>query len=114
MVLYLNSEAIFQFPVFSIQTKIYTIVGNIACGIALGGQPILGYNYGAKKMKRVKECYKYILLSSLTVGILSTIIFVTYPQIIIGIFGKQNALYMEFAIISFKIFLKFKFCDSLY
>lgn len=98
--------------VFSIQTKIYTIVGNIACGIALGGQPILGYNYGAKKMKRVKECYKYILLSSLTVGILSTIIFVTYPQIIIGIFGKQNALYMEFAIISFKIFLSLSFVTA--
>ena len=84
--------------VFSIQTKIYTIVGNIACGIALGGQPILGYNYGAKKMDRVKECYKYILLSSLTVGILATIIFIACPQIIIGIFGKQNELYMEMCI----------------
>ena len=98
--------------VFSIQTKIYTIVGNIACGIALGGQPILGYNYGAKKMDRVKECYKYILLSSLTVGILATIIFIACPQIIIGIFGKQNELYMEFAVISFKIFLSFSFVTA--
>lgn len=98
--------------VFSIQTKIYTIVGNIACGIALGGQPILGYNYGAKKMDRVKECYKYILLSSLTVGILATIVFIACPQIIIGIFGKQNELYMEFAVISFKIFLSFSFVTA--
>ncbi len=98
--------------VFSIQTKIYTIVGNIACGIALGGQPILGYNYGAGKMDRVKECYKYILLSSLTIGILATIVFITYPQIIIGIFGKQNELYMEFAVISFKIFLSCSFITA--
>ncbi len=98
--------------VFSIQTKIYTIVGNIACGIALGGQPILGYNYGATKMNRVKECYKYILLSSLTVGVLATLVFVTYPQIIIGIFGKQNELYMEFAVISFKIFLSCSFITA--
>ncbi len=98
--------------VFSIQTKIYTIVGNIACGIALGGQPILGYNYGAGKMDRVRECYKYILLSSLTIGILATIVFVTYPQIIIGIFGKQNELYMEFAVISFKIFLSCSFITA--
>ena len=98
--------------VFSIQTKIYTIVGNIACGIALGGQPILGYNYGAKKMDRVKECYKYILFSSLTVGILATILFIAYPQGIIGIFGKQNELYMEFAVISFKIFLSFSFVTA--
>lgn len=98
--------------VFSIQTKIYTIVGNIACGIALGGQPILGYNYGAKRMDRVKECYKYILFSSLTVGILATIVFIVYPQGIIGIFGKQNELYMEFAVISFKIFLSFSFVTA--
>ena len=34
--------------VFSIQTKVYTIVLNIVTGIVLGGQPIFGYNYGAK------------------------------------------------------------------
>lgn len=95
--------------VFSIQTKVYTIVGNIACGIALGGQPILGYNYGAKKMDRVRECYKYIFISSLTVGILSTLAFIFCPEIIIGIFGKQNELYMEFATTSFKIFLSLSF-----
>ncbi len=98
--------------VFSIQTKIYTIVANIACGIALGGQPILGYNYGAGKMNRVKECYRYILISSLTVGILSSVIFVAYPQIVIGIFGKQNELYMEFAVTSFKIFLSLSFITA--
>lgn len=98
--------------VFSIQTKVYTIVANIAGGIALGGQPILGYNYGAGKMDRVKECYKYILFSSLTVGILATIVFIAYPQMIIGIFGKQNKLYMEFAVISFKTFLSLSFVTA--
>lgn len=98
--------------VFSIQTKVYTIVGNIACGIALGGQPILGYNYGAKKMDRVRECYKYILVSSLTVGILATIIFIACPEVIINIFGAQNDLYMEFATTSFKIFLSLSFITA--
>lgn len=41
--------------VFSIQTKVYTVVCNIVTGIVLGGQPIFGYNYGAGKMKRVRE-----------------------------------------------------------
>ena len=41
--------------VFSIQTKVYSIVHSIVTGIVLGGQPIFGYNYGAKKMDRVKE-----------------------------------------------------------
>ena len=34
--------------VFSIQTKVYTVVCNIVVGIVLGGQPIFGYNYGAR------------------------------------------------------------------
>lgn len=95
--------------VFSIQTKVYTIVSNIAVGIALGGQPILGYNYGAHKMDRVRQTYRLILLYSLSVGIVATLIFVLRPQIVIGIFGKQNPLYMEFAIKSFRIFLGFSF-----
>lgn len=98
--------------VFSIQTKVYTIVGNIAVGIALGGQPILGYNYGAKKMDRVRQTYRLILFSSLAVGIVSTLLFIFYPQVIIGIFGKQNDLYMEFAVKSFRIFLSLCFITA--
>ena len=91
--------------VFSIQTKVYTIVSNIAVGIALGGQPIVGYNYGAQKLDRVRQTYRYILISSLSVGIISTLLFEFYPEKIILIFGKQNDLYMEFAVKSFRIFL---------
>lgn len=61
--------------VFSIQTKVYTIVLNIVTGIALGRQPIFGYNYGAKKMDRVKEAYKIVLCSTLITGIIATVIF---------------------------------------
>lgn len=95
--------------VFSIQTKVYTIVSNIAVGIALGGQPILGYNYGAKKMDRVKEAYRLILLSSLGIGIAATAVFELCPEVVIGIFGKENELYMDFAVKSFRIFLGLSF-----
>ena len=98
--------------VFSIQTKVYTIVSNIAVGIALGGQPILGYNYGARKMDRVRQCYKMILFSSLTVSVLATLLFLLAPQAVIGIFGKQNALYMEFAVTSFRISLSLCFVTA--
>ena len=98
--------------VFSIQTKVYTIVNNIAVGIALGGQPILGYNYGAGKMDRVRQTYRLILTYSLAVGIIATMIFIFCPQLVIGIFGKQNMLYMEFATKSFRIFLSLCFITA--
>lgn len=99
--------------VFSIQVKVYTIVSNIAVGIALGGQPIWGYNYGAQRLDRVKQTYFLVLLSSLSVGMIATLVFELCPEVIIGIFGKQNDLYMDFAIKSFRIFLATTFVTCL-
>ncbi len=91
--------------VFSIQTKVYTIVLNIVTGIVLGGQPIFGYNYGAKKLDRVRETYRLVLKSTLVVGIVSTVIFQLWPEAVIGIFGAGDALYQEFAVKTFRIYL---------
>lgn len=90
----------------SIETKVFTIVINIVVGIVLGGQPILGYNYGAKKYGRVKETYRAILIATLAVGAVSTLIFELCPQAVIYIFGSANdALYLEYAVLTFRIFL---------
>ena len=91
--------------VFSIQTKVYTIVLNIVTGIVLGGQPIFGYNYGAKRMDRVREAYKIVLHATLITGITATIIFQLWPKAVVGIFGSGNGLYQEFAVKTFRIYL---------
>ena len=92
--------------VISIETKVFTIVINIVVGNVLGGQPILGYNYGAGKYKRVKETYRTILIATLAVGIVSTLIFEICPQAVIHIFGSGNdTLYLEYARRTFRIFL---------
>lgn len=91
--------------VFSIQTKVYTVVGNIVTGIVLGGQPIFGYNYGAGRMDRVRQTYRIVLLCSLTVGLISTLIFQLWPELVINLFGAGNELYMEFAKKTFRIYL---------
>lgn len=92
--------------VISIETKVFTIVINIVVGIVLGGQPILGYNYGAKKYDRVKETYRTVLIATLAVGIVSTLIFELCPQVVINIFGSgDDVLYLEYATRTFRIFL---------
>ena len=85
--------------------KVFTIVINIVVGIILGGQPILGYNYGAKNYDRVKQTFKLVLLLTIIVGIISTFIFEVCPQLVINIFGTQSDLYNEFAVMTFRIFL---------
>ena len=91
--------------VFSIQTKVYTVVCNIIVGIVLGGQPIFGYNYGAGNMDRVHQAYRLVLRATLIVGVCATLLFELWPQGVISIFGSGNSLYQEFAVKTFRIYL---------
>lgn len=91
--------------VYSIQTKVYTIVNNLVVGIALGGQPILGYNYGAGRMDRVRKTYRLILTSCVTVGVLATLLFELRPQMLIRLFGTAEGDYLDFAVTAFRISL---------
>ncbi len=91
--------------VIGIVMKVFSIVINIVVGIIVGAQPILGYNIGAKKVERVKETFKKVVILTTIVGIISTIIFLLFPELIISIFGTENDLYMEFAVLTFRIFL---------
>lgn len=91
--------------VFSIQTKVYTVVCNIVTGVVLGGQPIFGYNYGAGKMDRVRKTYRMVLLISIAVGAAATLLFQLWPELVINLFGAGDALYMEFAKKTFRIYL---------
>jgi len=91
--------------VIGIAMKVFTIVINIIVGLIVGGQPILGYNYGAKKYGRVKELFKIVSIITIIIGIIATLVFELCPQIIINIFGSESELYNEFAILTFRIFL---------
>lgn len=85
--------------------KVNDILLGIVIGIAVGGQPIVGYNYGAGNYKRVKEAYFTLIKMATAVSIAGFIIFQFCPQYIIKLFGANGMLYNEFAIKSFKIFL---------
>ncbi len=91
--------------VIGITMKVFSIVINIIVGLILGAQPILGYNYGAKNIARVKETFKKVVIISTIVGIISTIIFEVCPSVIISVFGSSDSLYMEFAELTFRLFL---------
>lgn len=91
--------------VFSIQTKVYTVVCNIVVGIVLGGQPIFGYNYGAGNFDRVRQAYRLVLKATLVVSLLATVFFEVWPQGIIRIFGSGDEKYRAFAVLTFRIYL---------
>ena len=91
--------------VLGIVMKINQILSSIIIGIAAGSQPIVGFNYGARKYKRVKESIKIVLISSLCVSCIAFILFQTIPEKLISIFGSGDELYNEFACLAFRVFL---------
>ena len=91
--------------VLGIVMKINQILNSIIIGLAVGAQPILGYNYGARKFDRVKDTLKQTLKISLIISTVAFILFQTIPDKLISIFGKGDELYIEFACMSFRIYL---------
>lgn len=90
--------------------KVFSIVVNIAVGIAAGAQPVIGYNYGAKEYKRVRKGLAIILISTFIVGIIALILFQTIPTQIVFIFGANTSskeLYLEFGEYTVRIYLMF-------
>ena len=85
--------------------KVFAIVIALVIGTSIGGQPIIGYNYGAGKMDRVKKTFRLILITNLIIGVVAFIIFQFFPQFIINIFGNESDLYNEYALLCFRIYL---------
>ncbi len=87
--------------VLGIVMKISQILNSIIIGISAGAQPILGYNYGARKFGRVKDTLKIVLGLSVIISTIAFILFQTIPDKLISIFGSGDENYMEFACIAF-------------
>lgn len=85
--------------------KVFGIVIAFSVGIAVGGQPIIGYNYGAGNYARVRRTYYYILAANAAVGLIAMALFQFCPQAIIRLFGSESALYNEYANLCFRIYL---------
>ncbi len=91
--------------VVGIVMKVFAIVIAIVIGVSIGSQHIIGYNFGAGKLDRVKKTFKSILITNMIVGIIAFILFQIFPQYIINIFGSESKLYNDYALLCFKIYL---------
>lgn len=93
--------------VLGIVMKFFQIVISVAIGLAAGCIPVVGYNMGANKKKRVKLLFKYLLIAEGVVGCASLLVVELFPLQLIGIFGAsgESVYYTQFAVKSFRIYL---------
>lgn len=86
-------------------SKVNSIFNGVIFGISQSTQPILGYNYGARNYERVKAAFKKAVVIVTGISTAAFCCFQIFPRQIIGIFGQGDALYYEFALRYFHIFL---------
>lgn len=92
--------------VLGIVMKVNEILNSIVLGLAMGAQPIIGFNYGAKNYERVKKTLKMVVITSVIISSIAFVLFQTAPDKIMILFGRSNDLkYLEFAKLSFRIYL---------
>lgn len=98
---------------FGLCMKVSMLAFSIGIGVASGSQPIIGFNYGAQKYDRVKKTFLLSAGVATIITSVSWIIFQCFPLQLIRIFGTESALYEEFAVKCFHIYLLLTFLNGL-
>lgn len=78
-------------------------------GIFSANRPILGFNYGAEKYGRVKKTFRLTLTSATIVMTVRWLVYQLFLLQLIRIFGSESALYEEFAVKCFRVYLMTNF-----
>lgn len=76
-------------------------------GINQGVQPIIGYNYGAKKYDRVKEAYKLAVVFATVIVVIGWTATRLFPAQMVYLFNKKDTELIDFGIFAIKRFLIF-------
>lgn len=94
-------------------TKVNQVFLSFIIGISQGLQPIVSFNYGAKRYGRVKEGYLKACACGLILSVAAFLLFQLAPRQIISIFGDGSDAYYQFGVRYFRIFLFFTFLNFL-
>jgi putative MATE family efflux protein len=92
--------------------KVTTVFMSCVIGIALGCQPIYGFNYGNKKFDRVKEAYKLAVRYGTTIAVATFLCLQLFPTQILRIFSSDDPLFYSFATRYLRVFLFMTFINA--
>lgn len=77
---------------YGIINRVQTLFVMIVLGVTMGMQPIIGYNYGAKQIERVKQTLKAGIASGFTIMTLGFILCELFPHAISAMFTNEDSL----------------------
>ena len=91
--------------VLGIVMKVFQIIISITIGMSAGCIPIVGYNYGAEQCGRCRGILWRLMGAEFALGVLALLVTQLFPRQLIGLFGAESALYNEFAVLTFRVYL---------
>lgn len=94
-------------------TKVNMIFMSFVIGISQGIQPVIGFNYGAKKYNRVKKTYLLALATATFLSLIAFACFQLFPRQIIRVFGEGSELYYQFSERYFRIYMFFTLINGI-
>ncbi len=87
--------------------KVNMIAMSIIIGLAQGAQPIMSFNYGAKRFQRVRDAYRIALIIGGVISICAFLLYWFFPRQILSAFGADSEAFYEFGVLFFHTFMFF-------
>lgn len=78
--------------IMTIINSVRALLGVAVTGITSGAQPVMGYNYGAKNYKRVKQGIVVTSLYAFAYTLVVWILVVVFPSFFIGLFSDDQEI----------------------
>ena len=75
---------------YSIVMYIDALISPLLFGMIGSIQPVISYNYGAKKYKRINEFFKITCIVGFTISIITMIIIFMLPDFLVGLFSSKS------------------------
>jgi putative MATE family efflux protein len=85
--------------------SIQVLISLALMGISQGIQPILGFNFGAKKFDRIRETLVYALVVATVIATVVWGVTQLFPAQIVSLFNSQDQKLVEFSSAAMKVYL---------
>jgi len=78
--------------IMTVINSVREIITLPASGLTSGAQPVISFNYGAKKYDRVKSAIKFMTVACISVTFLAWLILISIPHMFIQMFNNDPSL----------------------
>ncbi|PLX22551.1 MAG: MATE family efflux transporter [Salinivirgaceae bacterium] len=90
---------------FGIIMSVVILIIMSIIALNMASQPIIGYNYGARNIDRVKQTLKLGMIAATVLAVISWILLEAFPSPIIRLFNSESELLHEYGVTGLRIFI---------